>query len=47
MKTRYIVLVVGLIIGMSAWLGYNSTTAYEQCVKAGKQSNETCRLYTY
>lgn len=46
MKLRYIILIVlGVLYGLHL-LAVERQNAYDACVKAGKQSNETCNTYT-
>lgn len=45
MRGRYWVLLGVGLIGLAMWMGYDAQRAYEICVKAGKQSDETCKAY--
>lgn len=47
MKGRYILVLVALAIVGLVWVARGESAAYDACVKAGKQSNDTCRAYTH
>lgn len=42
---KYTILLIA-IMGILTWISSENQNAFEQCMNAGIQSEDTCRLYT-